>query len=197
MSFLQVVRTVGENWRNADQVTKDYCLVVANKIRDRYTELSEAEMSGRIAKSVTPPLTPNSVPNRSLATPSPPTAKRTASETNHLPRNDMRHKSISPVYHPMPILEMPTAYNLDPHRLPSEYYQQQQQYRMQDPCPVLHRPPLVHDYHQHARTSDEGQFYMYPQQQQMMIPNAKRRLYQASIHELDIENSDIRRMWDE
>ena len=44
------MRTVGENWRNADQVTKDYCLVVANKIRDRYTELSEAEMSGRIAK---------------------------------------------------------------------------------------------------------------------------------------------------
>ena len=50
MSFLQVVRTVGENWRNADQVTKDYCLVVANKIRDQYTELSKAEMSGHIAK---------------------------------------------------------------------------------------------------------------------------------------------------
>ncbi len=180
MSFLQVVRTVGENWRNADQVTKDYCLVVANKIRDRYTELSEAEMSGRIAKHpgtlVTPPLTPNSVPNRSLATPSPPTTKRTASETNRLPRNNMRHKSNSPdVYHPMPILEMPTTYNLDTHRIPSEYYQQQQ-YRMQDPCPVLHRPPLVHDY-QYARTSEEGQFYMEPQQQQMMIPNAKRRLY--------------------
>ena len=44
------MRTVGENWRNADQVTKDYCLVVANKIRDRYTELSKAEMSSRIAK---------------------------------------------------------------------------------------------------------------------------------------------------
>ena len=98
---------------NANQVTKDYCLVVANKIRDRYTELSEAEMSCCIAKnhgtSVTSPLTQNSL----LATPSPPTTKRMASETNCLPRNDMRHKSNSPdVYHPMPILEMPTTYNL-------------------------------------------------------------------------------------
>jgi hypothetical protein len=85
-------------------------------------------------------------------------------------------------------------YNLYPaHRLPSEYYQQQ--YRMQDPCPVLHRPPLVHDY-QYAQTSEEGQFHMEPQQH-MMIPNAKRCLYQASIHELDTENSDICRMWDE
>jgi hypothetical protein len=33
--------------------------------------------------------------------------------------------------------------------------------------------------------------------QQIMMPNANRRFYQASIHELDIENSDIRRMWDE
>ena len=166
-------------------MTKDYCLVVANEIRYRYTESSEAEMSGRIAKqpgtSVTPPPTPNSLPNRSLATPSPPTTKRTASETNRLPRNNLRHKSNSPdVYHPMPILEMPTTYNLDPtHRLPSEYYQQQ--YRMQDPCPVLHRHPLVHDY-QYARTSEEG---------------VKHRLHQASIHELDIENSEIRSMWDE
>jgi hypothetical protein len=159
MSFVQVVRTVGENWRNADQVTKDYCLVVANKIRDRYTELSAAELSYRIAKnhgtSVKPPLTPNSLPNNSSAAPSPPTTKRTASETNRLPRNvDMRHKSNSPsdVYHPIPILEMPTTYNLGTNRLPSEYYQQQ--YSMQDPCPVLHRPPLLHDYHQYARTSD-------------------------------------------
>ena len=65
---------------------------------------------------------------------------------------------------------------------------------MQDPCPVLHMPPLLHDY-QYARTSDEGQFYM--EQQQMMMPNAKRRLYQASIHELDIKTSDIHRVWDE
>ena len=137
MSFLQVVRTVGENWRNADQVTKDYCLVVANKIRDRYTELSEAEMSRRKnhGTSVTPPLTPNSLPNKSLATPSPPTTKRTASETNYLPRNNMRHKSNSPdVYHPMPILEMPTTFNLGTNRT-SEYYQQK--YSMQNPCPVL------------------------------------------------------------
>jgi hypothetical protein len=185
MSFLQVVRTVGENWRNADQVTKDYCLVVANKIRDRYTELSDAEMSCRIAKnhgtSVTPPLTP-----------SPPTTKRTASEANCLPRNNMRLKSNSPdVYHPMPILEMPTTYNLGTNRT-SEYYQQQ--YSMQNPCPVLHMPPVLHDY-QYARTPQEGQFYMEPQQ--IMMPNANRRFYQASIHELDIENSDIRRMWDE
>ena len=102
----------------------------------------------------------------------------------------MRHKSNSPsdVYHPIPILELPTTYNLGTNRLPSEYYQQQ--YSMQDPCPVLHRPPLLHDYHQYARTSDEGQFYY-------MEPNAKRRLYEASIHELDIEKPDIRRMWDE
>jgi hypothetical protein len=191
MSFLQVVRTVGENWRNADQVTKDYCLVVANKIRDRYTELSEAEMSCHIAKyhgtSVTPPLTPNSLPNKSLATPSPPTTKRTASETNCLPSNNMRHKSNSPyVYHPMQILEMPTTYNLGTNRT-SEYYRQQ--YSMQNPCPVLHMPPLLHDY-QYDRTPQEGQ-------QQIMMPNATRRFYQASVHELDIENSDIRRMWDE
>jgi len=190
------VRTVGENWRNADQVTKDYCLVVANKIRDRYTELSDAEMSCRIARnhgtSVTPPLTPNRLPNKSLATPSPPTTKRTASEANFLPRNNMRLKSNSPdVYHPMPILEMPTTYNLGTNRT-SEYYQQQ--YSMQNPCPVLHMPPVLHDY-QYARTPQEGQFYMEPQQ--IMMPNANRRLYQASIHELDIENSDIRRMWDE
>lgn len=178
-------------------MTKDYCLVVANKIRDRYTELSEAEMSGRIAEnpgtSVTPPLTPNSLPNRSLATPSPPTTKRTASKTNRLPRNNMRHKLNSPDVYlmPIPTLEMPTTYNLGTNQLPNEYYQQQ--YSMQDPCPVLHRPPLLHDY-QYARTLDEGQFYM--EQPQMMMPNAKRRLYQASIHELDIENSDIRRMWD-
>ena len=196
MTFLQVVRTVGENWRNADQVTKDYCLVVANKIRDRYTELSVAEMSCRIARnhgtSVTPPLTPNRLPNKSLATPSPPTTKRTASEANFLPRNNMRLKSNSPdVYHPMPILEMPTTYNLGTNRT-SEYYQQQ--YSMQNPCPVLHMPPVLHDY-QYARTPQEGQFYMEPQQ--IMMPNANRRLYQASIHELDIENSDIRRMWDE
>ena len=182
MSFLQVVRTVGENWRNADQVTKDYCLVVANKISDRYTELSDAEMSCRIAKnhgtSVTPPLTPNCLPNKSLATPSPPTTKRTASETNCLPRNNLRHKSNSPdVYHPMPILEMPTTYNLGTNRT-SEYYQQK--YSMQNPCPVLHMPPLLHDY-QYARTPQEGQFYMEPQQ--IMMPNANRRFYQASTHE--------------
>jgi hypothetical protein len=187
MSFLQVVRTVGENWKNADQVTKDYCLVVANKIRDRYTELSEAEMSCPIAKnhgtSVTPPLTPNSLPNKSLATPSHPTTKRTASETNCLPRNNMRHKSNSPdVYHPMPILEMPTTYNLG--------YDYQQQYSMENPFPVLHRPPLLHDYRV-CPTPEEGQFYMEPQQ--IMMPNAKRRFYQALI----LENSDIRRMWDE
>ena len=190
------MRTVGENWRNADQVTKDYCLVVANKIRDRYTELSDAEMSCRIAKnhgtSVTPPPKPYSLPNKSLATPSPPTTQRTASEANFLPRNNMRLKSNSPdVYHPMPILEMPTTYNLGTNRT-SEYYQQQ--YSMQNPCPVLHMPPVLHDY-QYARTPQEGHIYMEPQQ--IMMPNANRRLYQASIHELDIENSDIRRMWDE
>ena len=38
-SFVDIARTVAENWKSADKETKDYCSMVAHKVRERHTEL--------------------------------------------------------------------------------------------------------------------------------------------------------------